>query len=186
MIVEKQFSTNSNGPCVAQAERLLTHHRPALCAYILACVRSHADTEDIFQDVSIAVLQSIGDLRAEEEFLCWAREIARRRILAHFRRRGREQACDPEVVRQLSDALDRMERAGPASEFQQALTACLETLPPDNRQLIVLRYQDAGGEAEKLAAQFGRSVQGIYALVKRIKLALRDCVERRLAQEREP
>jgi RNA polymerase sigma-70 factor (ECF subfamily) len=184
-MIETQIPTPGGSACPMLVEQLLSRHRPALCAYILACVRNQADTEDLFQEVSLAVFQSIGQLRSEEEFLCWAREIARRRILAHFRRSGREQPCDPEVVQHLSDALDRVELACPAAKYQEALKECLDLLPADNRQLIVSRYQEAGGDAAHLATRFGRSVQGIYALVKRIKLSLRACVERRLAKEQE-
>ena len=62
------------------------------------------------------------------------------------------------------------------------MTACLESLPGESRRLIMMRY-DGSADAEELASRFGRSVPGIYALIKRIKMALRECVERRLAVE---
>jgi hypothetical protein len=37
-----------------------------------------------------------------------------------------------------------------------------------------------------LASRVGRTVQSVYAQIKRIKSALRDCVERRLAAEARP
>jgi len=165
-----------------QVARLLMQHRAALYGYILACVRNHADAEDILQTVSVAVTESIDRLRDEEGFLPWAREIARRRVLAHRRLARREQPFDPVLVRRLAEAAERLEEARPAEGAQAALLACLEELPPRSRRLIVLRYDEAGG-AERLASLFGRSVQGIYAQVKRIKAALRRCVERRLSLE---
>src|SRR5262245_62181276 len=110
----------------AQVARLLMQHRTALYGYIFACVRHHADAEDILQTVSVAVTESIGQLRDESGFLPWAREIARRRILAHRRSARREQAVDPELVRRLAEAADRVERAKPAEERRSALLACLE------------------------------------------------------------
>ncbi len=68
--------------------RLLMQHRAALYGYIYACLRNHPDTEDVFQNVSVAVTESIDQLRDEAGFLPWAREIARRRILA-FQREAR-------------------------------------------------------------------------------------------------
>jgi RNA polymerase sigma-70 factor (ECF subfamily) len=164
-----------------QVARLLMQHRATLYGYIFACVRNHADAEDILQNVSVAVTESFDQLTGEDGFLPWAREIARRRVLAHRRTARREQVCDPELVRRLAEAAERVEERRPASVQQAALMACLEKLPPRSRRLIVLRYD--GGSAEQLAAAFGRSVQGIYAQVKRIKQALRRCVERRLAAE---
>jgi RNA polymerase sigma-70 factor (ECF subfamily) len=164
-----------------QIARLLMQHRTALYGYIFACVRNHADAEDILQNVSVAVMESIDQLRDESGFLPWSREIARRRILAHKRLAQRERALDPELVRTLAEAADRVETREPASEQRTALMTCLEKLPPVSRTLIAQRYN--GVDATRLAHQFGRSVQAIYAQIKRIKLALRSCVERRLAVE---
>lgn len=163
--------------------KLLMQHRTALYAYIFACVRHHADAEDILQNVSIAVMESYKQLQTEDGFLPWAREIARRRVLAHYRQSHREQAFDPELIQALSEAADRIEEAEPASDHHVALLACLEKLPPESRKLISARYRDRGGDASQLAHRFGHSVQSIYARIKRIKIALRNCVEKRLAHE---
>jgi RNA polymerase sigma-70 factor (ECF subfamily) len=156
----------------SQMTRLLMQHRTALYGYIFACVRNHDD-----------VTESIARLSDEAGFLPWAREIARRRVLAHRRSTRREQPFDPELVRRLAEAAERVERAQPASRLRAALTACLESSPTESRRLILMRYEDSAASAEELAARFGRSVQGIYAWIKRIKTALRECVERRLALE---
>ncbi len=166
-----------------QVARLLMQHRATLYGYIFACVRNHADAEDILQNVCVAVTESIDRLTDEAGFLPWAREIARRRVLAHRRTARREQPCDPDLVRCLAEAADRVEERRPASVQQQALMACLESLPPASRRLIVSRYDGSVDGADQLAGVFGRSVQGIYAQIKRIKQALRQCVERRLAAE---
>lgn len=167
----------------AEAARLLMQHRTALFGYIYACVRNHADAEDILQTVSLAVMQSFAQLHNPSGFLPWAREIARRRVLAHRRTGRREQPLDPDLVRHLADAAEALDRAQPASAHHAALLACLESLPPETRRLITLRYDDTIVGAEELAARFGRSVQAIYAQIKRTKMALRACVERRLALE---
>src|SRR5688572_19534975 len=105
--------------------RLLMQHRAALYGYLFACTRNHADAEDVLQEVCVAVVQSIAQLRDEAGFLPWAREIARRRVLAHFRHGERERILDPELVLRLAEAADRVEEREPASEHQAALRACL-------------------------------------------------------------
>lgn len=166
-----------------EVARLLMQHRTALYGFIYACVRNHADTEDILQNVSVAVTESISQLKDEAGFLPWAREIARRRVLAHRRTARRELACDPELVRALADASDRVEIEEPASDHRAALMACLENLPGESRKMIAMRYDGTSGNVSRLAAHFGRSVQSIYAQIKRIKMALRECVGRRLTAE---
>jgi RNA polymerase sigma-70 factor (ECF subfamily) len=166
-----------------QIARLLMHHRTALYGYIFACVRNHADAEDILQTVSVAVTESIQQLMDEKGFLPWAREIARRRVLAHRRLARREQPLDPELLTRLAEAAERVEQQRPTSDQRAALLACLEALPTQSRRLIAMRYDGSVSGMSELARKFGRSIQGIYAQVKRIKVALRECVERRLALE---
>jgi RNA polymerase sigma-70 factor (ECF subfamily) len=166
-----------------QVARLLMQHRTALYGYIFACVRNHADAEDILQNVSVAVTESIDRLNGEAGFLPWAREIARRRILAHRRAMQREQLLDPELLARLAEASERVEQASDSSDQRAALLSCLEELPAKSRQLIAMRYDGSVADYSELAAKVGRSVQGVYAQVKRIKAALRQCVSRRLEVE---
>lgn len=167
----------------ADVARLLMKHHTALYAYVFACVRSHHDTEDILQNVSVAVVEAIAQLRDEAGFLPWSREIARRCTLAYCRKKRRERPLDPELVQSLAEAADALEHDQPTAPFADALTTCLEGLPPESRRIMVLRYADEFADTEGVAQKVGRSVQAVYAHVKRIKAALRDCVERRLAPE---
>jgi RNA polymerase sigma-70 factor (ECF subfamily) len=105
--------------------------------------------------------------------------------LAYFRTREREQPVDPELLLRLAEAAERVEQARPAPAQQAALMACLEALPQHSRRLIRMRYDQDSSGAAHMAGRLGRSVQAIYAQVKRIKQALRACVERRLAREQE-
>lgn len=165
----------------SELARLLMVHRAALYGYIFASVRHHADTEDILQTTTVAVMESGSQLRDEAGFLPWAREIARRRILAHRRSQAKEQIFDPELVQSLADAAEQLDALNEVSPQQAALRACLDHLPPDSKKLIISRYDPKKGDAELLAQAFGFSVQSIYARIKRIKIALRQCVEKRLS-----
>src|SRR5215470_12468227 len=136
MTVWQRAPAMNHGVRQGQVARLLMQHRATLYGYIFACVRNHADAEDILQNVSVAAAESIDRLTCEDGFLPWAREIARRRVLAHRRASRREQPCDPELVRCLAEAAERVEEARPASVQQAALMACLERLPPRSRRLI--------------------------------------------------
>jgi len=166
-----------------QIAKLLMRERTALYSYIFACVRSHADAEDILQNVSVAVGESMDELRDEAGFLRWAREIARRRILAHFRQSKRELPVDPDVAIRLAEAAERCEAARPASARRTALLACLEKLPEQSRRIIVMRYDGSTSDVSEVAGKIDRSVSATYSLIKRIKASLRECVERRIGPE---
>ena len=167
----------------ARVAELLRQHHAALYAYALACVRSHHDAEDVLQDVAVVVTASADKLADEAGFLPWAREIVRRCALAHGRKARREPTLDPELLQRLAEAADRVERARPTPTQQELLHACLDGLPAESRRLILMRYDGSAAGAEDLARRLGRTVQAVYAQLKRIKAALRECVERRLARE---
>lgn len=165
-----------------EVARLLVEHRSLILGYLLACVRNHADADDLFQEVSLAATRSAGDLRSAEGFVPWAREIARRRVLAHFRKSKRLTAVDPEVAERLYETAAEMDRSSDVPERIEALHLCLDNLPSESRRLIALRYEDHQRPVESLAQAFGRSIQATYAILKRSRLLLRDCITQRMNQ----
>lgn len=162
---------------------MLLKHRDSLYAYVFACVRSFPDADDILQTVSVAVIEASDAPIEEARFLAWAREIARRRVLEHFRRSKRLLPLDPEIVGKLADAAERIERRQAGVTRREALLECLERLPPESQQLLQARYDGSTADMVALARRFGRSEQGMYSLLYRIRQALRDCVERRVRLE---
>jgi RNA polymerase sigma-70 factor (ECF subfamily) len=167
----------------AHLAQLLMKHRTALYAYIFAGVRNHVDAEDVLQNVSLAVVESSTQLPDAAGFLPWALEIARRRLLKHYRQSRRERPLDPDLLSQLIVAAERVESHLPTSSHQAALQTCLDSLPPTSRELMRLRYDGSHKDVAELADRFQRTVQSVYAQLKRVKAALRECVERRLATE---
>lgn len=165
----------------AEIARLLMKHRAALYAFIFASVRNHSDTEDLLQIVALVVVESADQLRGSEGFFLWAREIARRRVLSHRRKNKREIPLDPEVIQALADAVDFVESQASAEVRSQALITCLDSLPLKGKQLLLDRYN--GISAEALAEKTKSTVHAVYAKIKRMKLALKDCVQRRLKLE---
>ncbi|GIW79732.1 MAG: DNA-directed RNA polymerase sigma-70 factor [Gemmatales bacterium] len=170
---------------ISQSEigRLLMQHRTGLYAFILACVRNHADAEDVLQSVSMAAIAAHDQLQDEAGFLPWAREIARRRILEWQRKKLRLRPLDPDTLQRLIEAADHVERQRSSSDEQSALMECLDQLPDQSRRLIARRYDPHSGGIAEIAQQQNQTVQAVYARIKRIKAILRDCVQRRLAME---
>jgi len=163
--------------------KLLLAHQPSLYAFILACVRSFPDADDIVQAVSLAVVEAADVPSEDGPFLAWAREVARRRVLAHYRQSKRLLPLDPEIVERLAEAAGRVEEERSGSARREALLECLEKLPPESQQLLAARYDGSSCDLAGLAQRFGRSEQGVSSLLYRIREALRGCVERRLRLE---
>ncbi len=174
-------NSDAPGPVdVPEIARLLIEHRSLLMGYLVSCVRNHTDAEDLFQEVSLAATRSADQLRSANGFVPWAREIARRRVLAHIRKSKRLTPVDPELVTRLAETAAEMDATNELPARVEALHTCLDALPLESRQLIAMRYEDHREPVEALARQFGRSVQATYAILKRSRLLLRDCVNQKM------
>ena len=63
------------------------------------------------------------------------------------------------------------------------LEACLKKLPEARRDLVMQAYEP-GSSIKNIAIQLGKSADGIYQLLRRIRLNLKRCVERQTAQSK--
>lgn len=167
-----------DGP--GRVARLLMRHRGVLFAYLLAALRNPHDAEDLLQDVSLAASSAWAQYRPGTPFLAWAREIARRRILDYGKRQSRRHALlEPDVLEALDAAAVAVDAEQPLEPRRDALRLCLTKVDGDARRILELRYAEKV-EVGRIAQVVGRSVQGSYAVLKRTKQLLRDCIDRRL------
>lgn len=172
----------SDAPVEGQAliASLLMRHRTELFAYLIAAVRNPHDAEDLLQDVSLAASTSWAQYRPGTPFLAWAREIARRRILDYGKRMSRRHALlEPEVLEALDAAAIELE-AEPVEPRRDALRGCLSKVGGDARKILELRYADKA-DIPRISREVGRTVQASYAILKRTKQLLRECIDRRLS-----
>ncbi len=169
----------SDGP--ARIAGLLMKFRADIYAYLLAAVRNHHDAEDLLQEVSLAATRSWERYEEGTNFRAWAREIARRRVLDYSKRLDRRAALlDPEVLSRLEAAALEVEETQPADLRRDALRKCLEAVQGPSRRVLELRY-DQRLDVPRIAAAVGRTVQATYAILKRVRQALRECADRRLS-----
>ena len=88
---------------------------------------------------------------------------------------------DPELATKLAETAAEMDVDRDTPARVEALRDCLDTLPLESRRLVALRYEDNRRPIETIAQQFGRTVQATYAILKRSRILLRDCVMRKMA-----
>mgnify|MGYP003676200713 FL=1 len=74
------------------------------------------------------------------------------------------------------DSLDRQE-----SE-RRAVENCLQTMPDDQRQLV-LSVHSPGESIAKIAAETGQKARRLYSRINVLRNLLLDCVQQRLAGE---
>jgi len=166
---------------------LLVKHRTYLYAYLYAAVMNHHDAEDLLQEVSKVVIRCWSDYSAGTNFRAWAREIARRRVLAHVRSRDKYQArfplVDPIILESLDAAAEELEQEPDVvSQRRRAMRECQEQLRGTSRRVLFHRYAE-NLSVDAIAKTLSRTVTATYSLLKRARAALRRCVELRLSRQ---
>lgn len=110
--------------------------------YLHARVGDTAAAEELTQEVFLAALAGLGDLRAEDEtaFLAWLFQVARYKLADHLRRRYRKPALPLEEAEAVSDERSLPEDAAEANEERAELRRALERLTPEQREVVLCKY----------------------------------------------
>ncbi|HEX6026256.1 MAG TPA: sigma-70 family RNA polymerase sigma factor [Solirubrobacter sp.] len=164
-------------------------------AFVARRVSSHADAEDIAQEVMLRIHRHSAELEHAERMLGWVYRIAINAIADHYRRPARREfpsghasdVPEPEPARAPLVGVE----PGP-EELRRELAACLvpliERLPPLYRQAIEMTEFDGVSQVDAAAA-LGLSVSGMKARVQRGRAQLRalllECCEVQLDRRRQ-
>jgi len=165
-------------------ERFLTHFSNSqhqVQAFIQSLVHDRSSVDDVFQATSLALWRKFSTFRPDSDFMPWALGVARKEVLLYWRSRRRDRLVFSEqVLSQLADT--SLTWAATNDPRKGALEACIEKLPPRQRQLISLFYGQRLS-ADVIAASWDRSVHAVYKALKVMRRNLMVCVDRTLASE---
>lgn len=161
--------------------KTLLDARSRLAAGAFAIVRDGHSAEDVFQEVLLRALRMRESFSDEGGLLAWARLSMRNLSIDQVRRAGRLGMILSELA---LDALDARltETADSQRHRMEAMGACMEKLPEESRTLLRMRY-DEERRGDELARLLHRSEAAIYKALSRLHLALRRCIDDRLAAE---
>ncbi len=155
-------------------------------ANVLACLAvrldSPDDAEDLAQEVFIVAFRRLVEFDPGRPFGPWLRGIAHN-LLRNHRRKYRPAVLGRlEDLRALADAaIEAAHAEGGEERFLGAMEGCLEGLDAGSRRLLRLRYGESVPIGE-LCRRTGKKHSAVTMWLHRIRLALRDCIERRLAE----
>jgi RNA polymerase sigma-70 factor (ECF subfamily) len=151
-------------------------------AYVATLLPNRADAEEVFQQTSLILWKKWQEFDLTRDFVRWACGIAYlevRNFLRKHRSAGRV-GFSEQILEQVAQT--RMEAHPLLDARRQALATCLERLDPDRRALLERCY--AGKDSVKLiAAEIGKTVNGLYLTLKRLRRALFECINRTLAAQ---
>ncbi len=153
--------------------RLLTRNQSFILAYAYAIVRDHHLVEDVYQEVAAVLAADWDDLPVGEGLHPWLKQVVRRKSLEIGRKARRHILLSPEALASVAGAFG--EQAVQDTALRTAMAQCVEKLGGDARQVVESRYRDCLS-CETIAGRIGRSVQSVYAILKRARVALAACV----------
>jgi RNA polymerase sigma-70 factor (ECF subfamily) len=153
-----------------------------LHGYILSLIGSLNEADDVLQNTNVVLLSKSSEFKAGTNFTAWACRIAFYQVMAHLKRQKRETLrFDDHLLAQLAEQAER--EMQPEDDQAAALRHCLRHLSSRNRDLVERRYAEHGS-VEAMSRALGRSAGSISVTLHRIRLALRNCIDRQLARER--
>ncbi len=153
--------------------------RLRLIAYIRSLVGDADLTEDIFQEVTVVILQKADEFEAGRDLQAWCRGIARNVVLREREHSRRLRSFEGDRLIELVDIAFAENSRGDGLENRRSLLrACMTMLAAPSREILHLRY-DAGLSLRQAAQKLGRSEAAAQVALSRVRKWLVDCVERR-------
>lgn len=156
--------------------QLLTASQSDLYIYIRAFVFKSVDASDILGETNLTVWENRDKFQLGSNFQAWARCIAHHKVLEWHAKRRRDRVV---LSEEMIDELAERQEEAPGQHLTD-LRHCLGKLPPDERELIMRRY-NPGVSAEQIAAEVQRPTEWVYKAVGRIRRMLSLCVARQMA-----
>lgn len=171
----------------AEIAQAIMAHRVMIVSYANAIVRDFHLAEDISQDVAGIMARNWTELPHDAQLVYWLKETTRRKSLEALRKHKKMPVTLPDealdaVGKQFADEQNNNEDRQRLDNMLALLQGCMQKLGSAARRIMEMRY---GGEkassCEEIAAMTGKSIQAIYASLKRCREALADCVDREMA-----
>jgi len=163
-------------------QRLL-EYRSELFGFIRSIVRNTHDAEDLFQEVSVAIVRQAGSAKEIRDFRAWSKEVARRLVMKHYRQlKTRSAVLVPTT--EMAELMEHIYTTHSPShdalvEQHDALERCMDAMNVNTAALVRARYAD-DQPYDRIARSVCKSEDAVRRAVSRARLALVDCVRRKL------
>ncbi|HEY2841883.1 MAG TPA: sigma-70 family RNA polymerase sigma factor [Pirellulales bacterium] len=168
-LYEKLLVLRSQTGDNAAFEELVVRYSPGL-RYFLAKMLGNDHADDALQEVWLDVFRGLGRLAEPAAFTTWIYRISRDRAYRQLRSQGRLQATS--LYEAPVDVAEMEEEPEFSPEDAQQINQELERLPPDQREVLTLRFIE-GMTYEEIAAVVGCPVGTVRSRIHYAKLALR-------------
>ncbi len=153
--------------------------QPLVDSYISLLIPDYHDAQDVLQEVAAAVLSHEPSRSVPQSFNAWVIGIARNKAMDSHRRQSADKLVfDSEALQALAEAhVQAQHEQGP---LHDAMDHCLKRLANKARNLVEMRYQE-NLKPNDIARRMGSNIRAINVALHRVRAALRDCIEARMA-----
>ncbi|WP_237403154.1 RNA polymerase sigma factor [Pseudomonas sp. MWU318] len=126
----------------AAFEILYARHRQGLYRFLLGLSGKPELADEVFQDTWLSLIRSTSQPQGRATFRTWLFQIARNRLIDHWRKYGVHQPLHDsydEQLHSIGDETNDPEQLLNLSRDNQRLASALQTLPADQREVFLLR-----------------------------------------------
>lgn len=150
---------------------------PMLRRYLFVLGARPDRIDDLVQDTAALALTKGAASKADEELARWLRATAKNLLLRDWQMRSKRREVD------LADDVWHEEQQGLADDARVlALQTCVANLGKRDRSMLRRIYAQ-GSSREALGRELGLGLEGVKTALRRLRAALRACIERRLKEQ---
>ena len=172
-----ELSSDSDKPIY----QLLIESQSSLYAFVYSLVGQRESAHDILQEANLAILSKANEYDPNRSFLTWAYRFIQLQVLAYRKRQGRDRLLfDSELIGTLANEFS--ENAGESDVRLDALATCIKELRPSHRDMLKQFYEQ-GRACGDIADTIGKKVSTVHVAMCRIRKALLQCINRKIATE---
>ncbi len=167
-------------------EELIYNYDKKVLALAMKYVKNEDDAKDIYQDVFIRVYKGLKKFQFNSEFSTWLYRIVVNVCLTHKTRRSRREfvSIHPDNEDEsansgleIEDSEPAPERAVTSMEISEHINKALETLPPRQKMIFILKHYEGyklKEIAEMLRCGEGTIKKYLFEAVRKLRTQLAD------------
>ena len=166
-------------------EEIVDRYQRDVLRIVTATLYDRSQSEDLVQQVFVNAFMHLADFQTGRDFGAWLRTIARNAVREHLRKNARYERRLKVYGELLSHRWENEDRAEEFDEsLRRALEECLQRLPDKAAQAVRLRYHE-GLDFAAMATNMDSSSGALRNLLSRVRVRLRECIERGMARQGE-
>lgn len=194
MVSEEQVHREDDGELIKKyrngdlsaMETLINRHGSALMGYIVNMSGNREAADDVFQEVWIRAISRLKTYK-QDNFPGWLMRIARNFVIDEARKKRPRLSLDYEtedgssLKEKVADSIPAPDQAIAAGELGTRIAAAVDELPPEQKEVFVLRVKSDMPFKEICKIQ-GTSINTALARMQYAMLRLRKLLEEDYAQ----